>query len=457
MICQRAAAVLRGLEKNELAVTAEEVEELLALDLAVEADPDDLQLLQWLQPVVREFAGCDIDSTLAAPSLSATLRATEDELKKDWYRMKASKQELATREQGRIAMRRAIAYLDDPVVTSALRTLTTNARALAPGARYVCCEPLGSEYYAITHKGWRVRRRLEIRFDRFAAAPLKSFLATFDKTEAKMRAFSTEISTLSKNIGYVRKNREQVVIGLAKTGAPAAQALGAYQAGLRAMHDVPDVAVTCARNATAAGSPAFGNPAYAAQRLQAAQAALQQAGFRPTPIAIGAAKSLLAFDPPAAGTPRFVELYRRLEHALERSEIIFKYVTRLMPVAGTPEELVRRVVGTCSLLTQLPSRVNPHVREVRAAAVALASMVRRDDQVAALVARYREVEYELVHAGVSSPSTAETDALECVGCPGSPIEVVDVVAALAGQLAAGRQSERADVTIAVAFAKRFAF
>ena len=87
----------------------------------------------------------------------------------------------------------------------------------------------------------------------------------------------------------------------------------------------------------------------------------------------------------------------------------------------------------------------------------LASMVRQDDQLPALVARFRDIEQELVRAGVSIQTTVEAHALECVACPGSPAEVVDIVASLAGQLAAGRQSERGDVAIAVAFAKRFAF
>ena len=53
-----------------------------------------------------------------------------------------------------------------------------------------------------------------------------------------MRAFSTEVATLSQNIGYVKKNREQVVIGLVKTGAPAKQALGVYQAALQATNNI---------------------------------------------------------------------------------------------------------------------------------------------------------------------------------------------------------------------------
>lgn len=454
MNCQRAAAVLRGLEKNELVVTSEEVEDLLTMGLAVEAEQEDMHILHWLQPIVREFAGCDLDAPLAAQGLAVALRETEDELKKDWYRMKTSKEVLAAREQSRIAMRRALAYLNDKLTVDAIRKLTRNARQLAPGARYVCCEQLGSELYAITHKGWRVRRQLKIRLDRFGESPLKTFLAAFDKNEAKMRAFSTDVTTLAQNIGYVKKNREQVVIGLAKVGVPPPQALGAYQAGLRAANNAPDVAVTCARNAAT-----FGSPANAAQRLAQAQVALQRAGFPASPIAMGAAKSLLAFNPPESGASRFADIFQRLVQAMGRSDAIYKYTARLMPASGTPVDVVRRTMLAGTLLQQMPSRAGARspAAAAAAAAVALASMVRADDQLPPLVTRFREIEFELVRAGVSTQANVEADALECVGCPGTPAEVVDTVAALAGQLAAGRQGERGDVAIAVAFAKRFAF
>jgi len=452
MNCLRAAAVLRGLEKNELVVTAEEIEELLAIGLAVEAEPEDLQMLHWLQPVVRQFAGCDVDAPLAAQSLAVTLRGTEDELKKDWYRMKTSKEELAVREATRVVMRRAIAYLNDKPTVDAVRKLTRNARQLAPGAKYVCCEQLGAEYYAITHKGWRVRRQLKIRLDRFGETSFKTFLAAFDKNEAKMRAFSTDIAQLAQNIGYVKKNREQVVIGLAKVGVPPNQALASYQAGLRAANDAPDVAVTCARNAAT-----FGSPLEAAARLRKAQAALRDAGFPQTPVAMGAAKSLLAFGPPEAGARRFADIFGRLAQTFGRVDAVYKYTSRLMSATGSGSEVVGRAMVAGTLLKQMPSRATPHPQDGAATAVALASMVRAEDQLPPLVRRFREVEVELVRAGVSTLASVEGDALECVGCPGTPAEVVDTVAALAGQLAAGRQSERGDVAVAVAFAKRFAF
>ena len=452
MNCLRAAAVLRGLEKNELVVTSEEVEELLTLGLAVEADPEDIQILQWLQTVVRQFAGCDMDAPLAAQSLAATLRGTEDELKKDWYRMKTSKEELAAREATRIEMRRAIAYLNDKPTVDAIRKVSRNSRQLAPGAKYVCCEQLGSELYAITHKGWRVRRQLKIRLERFGESSFKTFLAAFDKTEAKMRAFSTDVTVLAQNIGYVKKNREQVVIGLVKVGTPPKQALASYEEGLRASNNAPDVAVTCARNAAT-----FGSPIEAAERLRQAQAALRDAGFPHTPIVMGAAKTLLGFDPPAAGAQRFKDIHKHLVKSLGHLDAVYKYTARLMPAYGSGAEVVQRAMLAGTLLQQMPSRATPRSLPTPATACALASMVRAEHHLAPLVTRFRELEVELVRAGVSTEATVEGDALECVGCPGSPAEVVDTVAALAGQLAAGRQSERGDVAVAVAFAKRFAF
>ncbi len=448
--CQRAAAVLRGLEKNELSVTSEEIEEILKLGLAVEADPDDLALHQWLAPVVGAFAQRSVDDPDARAGLAAALRQTEEELQKDWYRMKASKAELATREQDRATMRRAVAHLADPHVIDAMRGLAARSREIAPGAGWVTCEPLGSEVYALTHKGWRVRRQLKIRLERFGEVALTEFVRAFEKNEAKMQAFAGQIGTLSANVGYVRKNREHVVIGLMKTGAPVAEALGAYRAGLAAANQAPDVAVTCARN-----SATFGSPAQAAQRLAEAQAALRHAGFPNTPVAMGAAKALLAFDPPAAGVARFSELCARLGHMLGGGDALYKLAARLMPAHGTPSLVVRRAVQAATLLRQHPSRANPAHRDVRAASAALASMVRDDAALPALVARFREIEYELVRAGVSSPAQVEADALECVACPGTPFEVVDTVSSLITQLAQGRRGDRSDVAVAVAFAKRF--
>ncbi len=452
MNCQRAAEVLRGVEHNSLRCTADEIEELLAFELVVEADPDDLALATWLEKVVREHARVHVADPSAGQALAHTLRETEERLKSDWYRIKASKEERAAREQERIDMRRALGILADAMAMRPLQKIYADARQLAPGARYVCDRNLGDEHYALTHLGWRVRGQLKIRLERFKDASLKAFLAAFRKAEGKMRAFATDVALLDHNVGYVRKNREQVIIGLVKTGLPPDQALGAYKQALTSVH-APDVAVTCARNASG------GDTRLAQMRLNNAQAALMRAGFPHTPIVLGAAKSLLPFNPPEAGIPRFVELWRRIEQTFGRNEVNFKFVSRLMPAEGTPAEVVGRVAtAAAALVYQAQSRDRSARRpDVRAAAVALASMAKTHDAVPGLVQRFRQIEHELVTAGLSAPHNVENDALECVACPGTPQEVVATVGALCTQLAQGRQPQRNDVSIAASFAKRFVF
>ena len=452
MNCQRAAAVLRGLEKNMLDVESEEIDAILALGLALEADPDDLALLQWLQSVVREHGHTNVGDPHAREALASSLRETEERLKSDWYRIKASKEDIAQKEAARVAMRRAVAILGDGLAMAPLTKIVEDSRQLAPGAPWVACERLGSERYALTHKGWRVRGQLKMRLARFAEVPFRSFLHVFDKSEAKMLAFSNEIATLSANVGYVKKNRHQVVIGLAKASTPTAQTLASYQAALRKVEE-PHTAVTCTRSAAT-----LGGPAKAARRLEEAQRALQRVGFPATPIVMGSAKALLGFalEP---GVLRFVEIHRRLEQAFGRGdEVLFKFTARLMPAAGMPADVVGRVVvAASSLVYQAPATERAHGRDVRAAAVALASMVRSQDAVGPIVARFRQVEAELVRAGISTLHTVEGDALECVGCAGTPQEVVGTVSALLTQLSSGRQPDRSDVAVAVAFAKRFAY
>lgn len=459
MNCERAAVVLRGLEKNELAVTSEEIEELLKLGMAIEAMPDDLSTLAWLRPVVREHAQTEVGDPNAVPTLSRVLRGTEEELKKDWYRIKTSKEELARREASRVAMRRALAHLSDPRIMTPLMKLVVEAQQVAPEARYVACPQLGVELYAMTHKGWRVRRALRVRMDRVRTMPLSKFVHAFDKNEAKMRAFSDEVRALSSGIGYVRKNREQVVIGLVKTGAPSAAALDAYRSATN-RGKAPDVAVTCARNASR-----FGSPDAALGRLLDAEAALLGAGFPSTPVVMGAAKSLLAFEPVSKGLGRFLELLgglgpifygRSFGRGAGAPDSLFKYASRLMSATGMPTAILARV-GACRDLLRRSNALDASCRDAGAVAVALAAMVPKEEALGELVARFVAVKHELLRAGVSVPHHVDMDALECVACPGSPDEVVDTVGTLMRQLAAGRQPERSDVAVAAAFAKRFAY
>jgi hypothetical protein len=451
LTCQRAADVLAGLETSQLAFAAEEIDELLGHALAVEADPDDLAASTWLGGAFFELTRHELGEPSAAiAELAAQLSGIEENLRSDWYRMFTGRAEILQRENDRVAIRRALGLLRDPAFVQALGKVVGASSQLAPGARWAPCAALGSELYGITAKGIRVRRALAPRLARFGAAPLKTFLHGFDKTDARMRAFATDVTTLNRNVGFVKKNREQVVIGLAKAGMTAGHALGAYHAAVR--HGQPaDVAVTCARNAQA-----YGSPEYAAAGLRYAQDLLRRAGVPGTPVAMGAAKALLAFRPPDAGVPRFLELVKGLRQAFGQTEDVFKYAARLLPAAGTPAEGVARAVSAWQLLRGFGDRPGGKGMNPAPHAVALGSMARTAQAIPELVARYRVLEEELVRAGLSARQHAATDALECVACPGTPIEVVQTVSAVVEQLSDGRPPSRETVAIAVAFAKRFA-
>jgi hypothetical protein len=447
MNCQRALEILGGLAAGRPAFTADEIEELLARGLAVEADPRDMATLQWLVPAVQHHAGCGIDDPAAPASLAARLAAIDKDLKSDWYRFHTGKDKLTEREQERRMVRRALAVVSDPPELARLIKLDAETRD-SGAPRYAACEALGSELYAITRKGVWLVHDLEARIARFAAQPLATFLQLFDKAERKMAAFSSDIARLSGSIGHVRKNPHQVVIGLAKTGAPPTDALRMYHASMQSS-GAPDVAVTCARNATS-----FGGPHQVAQRLAQAQAALYRVGCARTPVVAGAAKSLLPFEPLEAGAARFAAIARLLEtRNLTRGDATIKCTARLMPATGEPAELIGRAQAAYAQLATFLAD-----RDVCASsAVAIAAMVPSADAVAPAVHRLIEIQRELVRARISQSSFAIADALECVACPGTPAEVVATVRTLVAQLSGHRAPQRGDVAIAVAFAKRFAY
>lgn len=449
MNCQRAAETLASLANNQPAFSADEIEELLARELAIEADPRDMATLQWLVPAVQDHAECAIGDPEAPLKLGTKLAEIDEQLKSDWYRFTTGKDKIALREQERQTLRRALAVLADKLELERLVKIMADGQANRD-PKYAACAELGSELYAITQKGARVRRELELRLTRFAAQPLDAFLKAFDKTERKMEAFSGDIATLAGSIGFVKKNPHQVVIGLAKTGAPPAEAIGLYR---QSMHTAgaPDVAVTYARNAAA-----HGGPEQVAQRLKQAQRALRDAGFPMTPVVLGAAKTLLPFEPPETGAARFTAIAQLLESQnLTRGEATIKCTARLMPAAGAPQDVVRRAILAYN---QLPDGPNGMDRDIHtSSAVALASMVQADDAIPPVVQRFLELQQELVRRRVSLSNLSAADALECVACPGTPAEVVSTVRQLIGKLAHNRESHRGDVAIAVAFAKRFAY
>jgi len=414
MTCDRAVAVLRGLETNQLAADAKEVDEVLKCALAVEADPDTFFALERIM-AVRTASPALEASPLDAQCLSAALAEIERKLKDELHRFTTGKDKIRAEEEVRIRLRYALGQVNDPVMGANLNKMMVDRAQVADGATYVACPSLGVELYAITHRGRLARQELEHRLARFAQVPLAAFLKSFDKTDAKMQGFVNELATLSAQVPHVRKHRAQVIVGLVKSGLPTPQAVGTYREAVGKNY-APDVAVTCARNAAK-----FGSAAGTIDALTRARWALLQAGLPDTPLLSAVAKSLLGFDPPEAGASRFVELVRGLEQMLPRAvpPDVYKLAARLMPAAGTAPEVLRRAYVAAQNVAAHPQSGPDAIQQGKPKiAVALASMVKAEDVLAALVARFFQLQTMLLEEAQGNSAAAADYALECVACPG---------------------------------------
>jgi len=451
--CDRALAILGGLWARQLSARGDELDELVKLGLVVESDPEALGQRHNIDMVTaeyHEFFPRDGDP-LSPGGIRAALEDVEKKLKNDWYRARTSNAGLREEEAKRVSLRRALGVMSDQEAGPLVRRTASERALVAPGAVYVACPAVGSGVFAITEKGRRMLGELSIRAARFAGADLKMFLARLDKADAKMLAFSREVQALSSYVGYVRKGKAHVVIGLVKADMPTQQAQSLYSSALAATQ-TPDVAVTCTRNAAREGGAA-----QVQYKLHAAYNALLRAGFLPAPIVQGAAKSLLPFTPPDAGVPRFLELFNHLRKAGAGGDELYKFTARLMPAAGSPVELVQRSLRAAQVLSRTPNAVRQRPYALGRASVALASMARDDAAVDGISLRFVEIERALSSAGLCPPLAAEPHALECVGCPGTPPEVIAVVGALCARLSGGGTITNDHLTIAAAFAKRFAY
>lgn len=444
-------ALLAGLTQAHLEGSGEELDELIAAGLVVETDPETLGLLRELDRLAGEHAEHFRGSSGPWASVKAALADVEEKLKDDWFRMKRSKGTLREMEDDRVALRRVLGALSHPDTAARLQKTAGERVWVAPGAGYVPCPQVGSAIFAITARGRRVLDDLAVRAERCRDAKLKTFLAQHDKADAKLEAFCRDVRELSERVGYVRKHKAHVVVGLVKSNLPAQQAAGVYASALRHAH-LPDVAVTCTRNAAREGSTG-----QVQRKLADAYQALLRAGFPPSMALQSAAKSLLPYDPPHAGVPRFSELCYHLGRANVQGEALIKLAARLMPAGGTPAELVQRAFRAAQRLASSRSAARARRCEMSKACVALASMAAGDAVIDELCERFLAIERALVESRLCSLEAAEDHALECVGCPGTPPEVAATVAGLTRRLAAGGTMTSEHLTIAAAFAKRFAY
>lgn len=430
-------------------VTAREIDELLSAGLLTEADRDDVALLEWLVPVIAAYlpAGLVSDGAPVIAALEAAHRELHEDLQSDWYRMTRGAETIREAEGKRATLRRALAVARDGQTMARLAKLTADRAALPAQAQYLPCA-LGDELYAVTKRGHDVASELAVRIARYRDAPLASFVKAYDKATGKLAAFASDVGRLARGIGSVRKNQHQVVIGLVKSGLAVDQALASFH-GVNGAQ-APGDAVAATRAAATTG----GDPRDARKRLNEAIRALAALGLKGEQAA-NAAKTLLPFEPLAAGAQRFSMLYNALIAAGVRGDATYKCAARLMPARGEPAAILDRARTAWRLVGQHPSASgDPSPALI---GVALAAMVDDANDLGSLVTRFREIERALIAAGISGRTHAETDALECVACPGTPTEVVATVAAIIVQLPRGAALTRGEVAIAVAFAKRFAY
>ena len=134
LTCDRALAIIDALGTGRLQVTAEEIEELLARALAVEAEPEDIALVGWLETTVREL----LEQSSAAPGalmgLEELLRKADHDLRSDWYRMTTGRTELDRREAERVTVRRALGLMRDPAVQATLARIAQQSAIIAPAS-----------------------------------------------------------------------------------------------------------------------------------------------------------------------------------------------------------------------------------------------------------------------------------------------------------------------------------
>src|SRR5262249_27631368 len=190
----RALTILRELKTQQLTADHDELDELLKTGLVVEADPEALELLRRIDALRGEYPEFFHDGTAPRDALQHALEDVEKKLKNDWYRLRTSNASLVEQEDNRVRLRQALGALSDPVMAAAMHKTRTEAALVARGALYVPCPAMGRAVYAATERGRGVRRELGVRIARFTDQPLSAFLKAHNKVEAKMQAFSAEVS-----------------------------------------------------------------------------------------------------------------------------------------------------------------------------------------------------------------------------------------------------------------------
>lgn len=459
LTCDRAFALLVALEKRQVehlgppATLLPELNELEKFGLLVSASPSALVHIRQIDDLCTEVgvvrSGGDNAPTIAA--LHEKLTTLETQLRSEMHRSFHSNEALGVEADKCVRIRTVLSLLTSHWLVDEISRATMLTSYLPPRTPGLTIPGL-PDLYAVTPRGDRAMRALNVRFQ---GKPFSEFFKGFDKSERALAAFVSDVTRLQQGIGVVPKMREQVVIGLIKSGKPPAQALGAYHAALSALPGQridPKGKMRPHRAVAAVRNDAVGAPQAVEQRILQIGQMLVQAGLPPDPALESAAKSLLHGNP-NEGVPRFVAIARLLRNHVRELPMLYKFTARLLSAPGTPEELAARVQQASN---SLASHGGAYLRGVTPQSVALASMVRSDGEIPALCQKYLGIVSQLRSHNLCAESQALDIALEAVTCPGSPEEVVALIVKVASEIAHGKPG-LSDIQIAAAFAKRFAF
>ncbi|MCU0683958.1 MAG: hypothetical protein MUF34_17240 [Polyangiaceae bacterium] len=458
----RAHQLLLSLGNGALLGDTKELDELEKLGLLLHLDAHALEALGRYDAIrARHPKLFDDAPPLSADALGALASQLDLRLRSDWHRSLASAATIAHEEEERIWAKRLRGMLLSP--PSAERLNRANRARTEAASQLAARRDLGPSLYALSAEGRNVMLALGPRLGRYGEHELVAFLKPFRKSSAKMLDFARDVSTLRQSVGHVPKGREHVLATLLKADARPEHLAGAYGravGGARALerHDhkgkmAPHTAALFVRQAAAEKHFDLDR---AARAIAHARSLLLHAGHPNTPTVLGAAKSLLAFQPPEQGLPRFQDIIQQLRSVGVQGDPLYKFIVRLMPAKGTPADLVKRAAA----LAATPAHRTRHhalrsgsLDEVSVAVVAMA----RDPQDDARLAE-RLYALEQTFLRLDQPVGRSLSlALGCVGCPGSPPEVAALVCDLARSLGQTPTPDEEAFSLAASFARRFAY
>lgn len=405
MLASEALAHLEALAAGK-PVPPEVLARLERLDLAITLDATDARRCAELDELESRHGVLD------ANALIRKIDGLTRDLRSDMHRMLSRKTTLAAEERDRGLCKRLLPLVKDPAENARLQAARLAYAELGPD-RLEC----------LSTKGRRLLPALRARVDRFGAEPFEAFLKVFHKSESRMEALKSDLDRLKGQLWSVERGREDVVIGLLKSGLEPDLAIKRWKQACAAglPHDKSaEVAHLATATVRLAGKTSVTDTA---QRLKDTIASLRAAGLPDGPVLRGAARAVLSYDGPEP-VARFGALYHAFHAHLGDPTACLRHAGRLLSTDGQPGALAQRCADIAKELGHF--RIHP-------SAVALATHVTPELDQGAVVERYRAIGAALVRDGAfESPPDSIADL---VGCKGTPDEVAAVVGQFAAHLA----------------------